>query len=71
MLDRRQRRALPLFRDSHVITGGAVWYFTRNLLSAWVEHGFVVGVDPARKSRRYALGSGFVALFERALPSGL
>lgn len=65
-LDPRQRKALALFRRSDAMTSRDVAaLFTlseraaRNLLSRWVEDGFVVALDPARKSRRYGLASRF------------
>ena len=61
-LDPRQRRALALFEKSDAITSRDVeTLFTisqrtaRNLLSRWVEDGFVVVLDPAKKSRKYGL----------------
>lgn len=68
-LDPRQRKALELFCDSDVITSrdlealfGISQRAVRNLLSAWVEGGFVVVSDPARKTRKYRLHGGFTAL---------
>jgi Fic family protein len=61
-LDPRQRKALELFRASAFITSrdvevlfGISQRTARNLLTAWVESGFVRIADPARKSRKYAL----------------
>jgi Fic family protein len=61
-LDPRQRRALELFRRSVVITSrdveglfGVSQRTARNILSSWVSGGFVLVVDPARKSRSYRL----------------
>jgi Fic family protein len=66
LLDPRQRKALELFTKSSVITSSDVEALfgisqraARNLLTAWVENGFVVIADPARKSRRYALAGQF------------
>ena len=68
-LDPRQRRALELFRDSSVITSRQVEMLfgisqrtSRNILSAWVLGGFVVVVDPAKKSRKYGLVAEFAEL---------
>ena len=68
-LDPRQRRALELFRTSTVITSrdvetlfGISQRASRNLLSNWVENGFVVVADPARKTRKYTLSAEFNAL---------
>ncbi|HWF11098.1 MAG TPA: Fic family protein [Bryobacteraceae bacterium] len=68
-LDPRQRRALLLFRDSDVITShnlevlfGVSQRTARNLLRAWVNAGFLRVVDPARKTRRYALHPEFAKL---------
>ena len=36
----------------------------RNLLSAWVETGFVVVADPAKKTRKYALRADYVTLLK-------
>jgi Fic family protein len=61
-LDPRQRKALELFRHSDVITSRDIAkLFTlsqraaRNVLSAWVEQGFLLVADPAKKSRKYGL----------------
>jgi predicted HTH transcriptional regulator len=68
-LDPRQRRALELFRQTDTITSRDVeTLFTisqraaRNLLSDWVEKGFVVIADPAKKSRKYGLGNDYKSL---------
>ena len=68
-LDPRQRTALQLFRRSESVTSRDVaQLFTvsqrtaRNLLRHWVEKGFVVATDPAKKSRKYALASDFKEL---------
>lgn len=68
-LDPRQRRALELFRGSATITSRDVEELfkitqraARNILSRWVQTGFVIIVDPAKKSRRYSLGPQFLAL---------
>lgn len=61
-LDPRQRTALALFRDSNTITSRDVeslfsisQRMAHLLLKRWAESGFLVAVDPARKSRKYAL----------------
>lgn len=63
-LDPRQRKALELFRRSDAITSRDVEILfsisqraARNLLTAWVAGGFVIVLDPARKSRKYSLAS--------------
>ena len=68
-LDPRQRKALELFRDSTVITSRGVETLfgisqraSRNLLSAWVNDGFVIVANPAKKTRKYGLSPEFAAL---------
>ena len=68
-LDPRQRRALELFRRSVVITSrdveglfGVSQRTARNILSSWVSGGFVLVVDPARKSRSYRLSPEYEGL---------
>jgi len=68
-LDPRQRRALELFRRSVVITSrdvealfGVSQRTARNILSSWVSGGFVLVVDPARKSRSYRLSPDYEGL---------
>jgi Fic family protein len=70
-LDPRQRKALELFRASTVITSrdvealfGISQRASRNLLTAWVDKGFVVVADPAKKTRKYGLSSEFTALLQ-------
>ena len=65
-LDPRQRRALELFRHSDTITSqdiaelfGISQRTARNLLSAWVEKGFLLVADAAKKSRKYGLAGEF------------
>ena len=65
-LDPRERRALELFRESETITSRDVEkLFTlsqrtaRNLLSSWVDAGFLEVADPAKKSRKYGLAGEF------------
>jgi hypothetical protein len=62
---------LELFRKADAITSHDVeTRFTisqrmaRNLLSAWVADGFLVVLDPARKSRKYGLANRFARLFQ-------
>ena len=73
LLDPRQRKAFELFRQSAAITSGDLERLfgvsqrtARNLLAAWVESGFVVILDPAKKSRKYGLGPEFGNLLGRA-----
>lgn len=61
-LDPRQRKALDLFRGSAAITSGDVERLfgisqraARNLLTAWVTNGFLLVLDPAKKTRKYGL----------------
>jgi Fic family protein len=68
-LNPRQRKALELFKGSTTITSrdiarlfGISERAARNLLVAWVENGFVVVADPAKKSRKYGLASEFSAI---------
>jgi Fic family protein len=68
-LDPRQRRALELFRGSTVITSrdvealfGVSQRTARNVLTAWVDDGFVAVVDPAKRTRRYGLSLEFAAV---------
>lgn len=68
-LDPHQRRALELFRRSVVITSrdvealfGVSQRTARNILSSWVSGGFVLVVDPARKSRSYRLSPEYEGL---------
>ena len=70
-LDPRQRKALEHFRQSTVITSGDVEGLfgisqraSRNLLTAWVDQGFVVVADPAKKTRKYGLSSQFTAVLD-------
>lgn len=65
-LDSRQRKALELFRDSDMITSHDIEkLFTisqrsaRSILSDWVASGFILTIDPAKKSRKYGLASEF------------
>ena len=68
-LDPRQRKALALFKESNTITSrdvaslfGISERAARNLLTAWVENGFLVVADPAKKSRKYELAGEFRAI---------
>ena len=70
-LDPRQRKALELFRDSNTITSRDIAGLfaisaraARNLLSAWVENGFLVVADPAKRSRKYELATDFQAILK-------
>jgi Fic family protein len=70
-LDPRQRKALDLFRKTTVITSrdvealfGISQRAARNLLIAWVDNGFVVVADPAKKTRKYGLSSEFTAVLQ-------
>lgn len=66
-LDPRQRKALELFRESTFINSrdvealfGISQRASRNLLTAWVDKGFVVVADPAKKTRKYGLSSELI-----------
>ncbi len=68
-LDPRQRKALSLFGRNDAITSRDVEkLFTvsqrtaRYLLTDWVERGFVVILDPAKRSRKYGLANEFKSL---------
>lgn len=70
-LDPRQRKAPELFRESTFITSrdvealfGISQRASRNLLTAWVDKGFVVVADPAKKTRKYGLSSQFSAMLQ-------
>ncbi len=70
-LDPRQRKALTLFHRSDTITShdieklfGLSQRMARNLLTAWVETGFVTVADTARKSRKYSLSAEFKELIQ-------
>jgi Fic family protein len=65
-LDPRQRRALDLFQSSDHITSRDIAHLfgiseraARNLLSAWVQGGFLAIVNTARKTRNYRLARKF------------
>jgi len=71
-LDPRQRRVLELFRERETITSREIEELfnisprtARGLLKAWAESGFLVVVNPSKKSRTYGLSAGFKGLFER------
>lgn len=68
-LDPRQRKAIELFRNAAVINSrdvealvGISQRASRNILSAWVDDGFVIVADPAKKTRKYGLSAEFSAL---------
>jgi len=68
-LDPRQRKALELFRQGDAITSRDIETLfaisqrtARSLLSKWVENGFLVVLDAAKKSRKYGLASEFKGL---------
>jgi Fic family protein len=65
-LEPRQRKVLELFRNSNTITNRDVTKLfaiseraARNLMTAWVENGFLSIADPAKKSRKYRLVKEF------------
>jgi Fic family protein len=66
LLDPRARRALDLFQEHETITSRDVEKLfqtsqrtARNLLTQWVNSGFLVIIDPAKKSRKYGLAKTF------------
>jgi Fic family protein len=68
-LNPRQRNALALFRESTFVTSrdveqlfGISQRAARNILAAWVDDGFVVMADPAKKTRKYQLSPAFSPL---------
>ncbi len=68
-LDTRQRKTLALFKSSINITSRDVALLfgiseraARNLLTSWVDNGFLQILDAAKKSRKYGLSSEFEAL---------
>lgn len=70
-LDARQRKALSLFEDSKWITAAQIGKLfrlkdrtARDLCQKWVESGFLVLADPAKKSRKYELRARFKKLIE-------
>ena len=69
-LDPRQRNALELFRESNNITSRDIEALfsisqrtARNILSAWVDDGFLIVTNPAKKSRKYGLAGEFRDVF--------
>lgn len=71
-LNPRQRKALELFRHNSTITShdvGGLFSISdraaRNLLSAWLDDGFVVIAAPSKKSRKYGLSSAFQSIIDR------
>jgi len=72
-LDPRQRKALTLFVQQHVITShdvAAQFSFAprtaRLLLQKWTEQGFLVIADSSKKARKYKLAPEFEKLFSKA-----
>lgn len=70
-LDARQRRVLDLFRKAERITSADVeksldltGRTARHLCQGWVEAGFLVVLDPAKKTRKYGLNERFAELME-------
>jgi Fic family protein len=65
-LEPRRRKALELFREADVITSrdvgrlfGVSQRAARNILSGWVEDGFVTVADAAKKTRKYRLAGEY------------
>jgi Fic family protein len=72
-LNARQRTALMLFRESSEIAAREIGklfnYKPRSaslLCRRWVEEGFLVVADPAKRSRRYRLADKYEAIVTRA-----
>lgn len=70
-LDPKQRRTLELFRLNESLNSrdieklfGISQRSARNLLSQWVERGFVTITDPAKKSRKYGLADSCKELLD-------
>jgi Fic family protein len=70
-LDSKQRRALTLFQKSQEIAARDIadlfGYKSRTaalLCQRWVQKGFLVTTDPAKKSRRYKLGDTYAAIVD-------
>ena len=68
-LDARQRKALELFRSSELISSrdiaqlfGLQARAARMICQKWVEAGFIIVNDPAKKSRTYALNQAWQSL---------
>ena len=68
-LDPRQRVALELFRENESVTSRDVekrfaisQRSARNILREWVMKGFILVIDPAKKSRKYGLAEDFKEL---------
>lgn len=63
-LDQRQRKALSLFKNTDFITAsdvgklfGLMERTSRLLCSKWVQQGFLIVSNPAKKNRKYELNS--------------
>ena len=70
-LDARQRKSLVLFQESHAVTSRDVAGLfaisertARNLLADWLESGFIIIDDPAKKSRKYRLSGIYESLIK-------
>lgn len=70
-LDSRQKKALGLFQKSDIITAqnisklfGIQPRTARVLCHKWVEAGFIVTADPAKKSRKYRLAKKYEGLLK-------
>lgn len=68
-LDNRQRKALTLFKKRDAITAmdlgklfGLADRTARVLCQKWVESGFLIVADPAKKSRKYRISHRFETL---------
>jgi Fic family protein len=70
-LDAKQRTAITLFLKSREITAkdvaGLFCYRPRTaalLCQRWVENGYLEATDPAKRSRRYKLGSTYESIVD-------
>jgi predicted HTH transcriptional regulator len=70
-LDSRQKKALGLFQKSDFITSQNISKLfaiqprtARVLCHKWVEAGFIITADPAKKSRKYRLAKKYEGLLK-------
>lgn len=68
-LDPRQRKALELFKNGETITSkniAALFSISeraaRNLLTAWIENGFLIVINSTKRGRKYSLTSEYQEL---------
>lgn len=70
-LDSRQKRILGLFQKNHLITAQEIAKLfgiqprtARVICQKWVDSGFLLVADPAKKSRKYRLGLKYEVLLK-------